>query len=162
MYGAGDEGFALQPGCISDEEAGREIIGPIKNDIVICNQIHDVTGIEALRMHLNNDVRVELSESSTGTLRLGGSYSTFIMQYLPLQIGKVHHVIVDQPETSDSGGGQIEGGGGAQTACPDAQDRAVLQGLLPPPAEGGQGKVALIACLFAVGEHVERDWQGDG
>ena len=68
--------------------------------------------------------------------------------------------LADQPETADSGGGQIEGGGGAQTACPDALDRAVLQGLLRPPAEGGQGKVALIACLFAVGEHVERDWQG--
>jgi hypothetical protein len=63
---------------------------------------------------------------------------------LPLQVGLVHDVEVDDAERADAGGGQVQQRGRAETAGPDHQHLGVLQPLLPGHAHVGDDEVARV------------------
>ena len=52
------------------------------------------------------------------------------MENLPLKIGKIHRVKIDQTNPSNASGGEIEGDRGAETSCSDAEDAGGLEALL--------------------------------
>ena len=57
------------------------------------------------------------------------------MQYLAGQIGDFHNVVINQPERTDSGRGQVSGCGRTQPAGPDHKHLGPADFLLPLGAE---------------------------
>ena len=67
------------------------------------------------------------------------------MQDLTLEVGGVDHVHVDDAEGAHPGGGQVQGGGRAETSGPEQQDLRVEQLQLARLPDLGQEEVALVA-----------------
>ena len=67
------------------------------------------------------------------------------MDDLPLEVGGVDDVEVDQAEVPDPGRGQVHGVGGAEAAGADEQDAGVLEPLLPVHGHVGDDQVAGVA-----------------
>ena len=56
-----------------------------------------------------------------GRLHLGATHVGRMVQNLPLQVGKLHNVEIDDADFADAGQRQVYGGGGAEAASPDNQ-----------------------------------------
>jgi hypothetical protein len=74
------------------------------------------------------------------------------MRDLALQVRELHHIIVDQADTADAGGGEVEGEWGAETAGADDQDTGVAQPGLAGAAQLGEKNVPGIALDLVLGE----------
>ena len=67
------------------------------------------------------------------------------MDDLPLEVGVVDDVRVDDPDRPDAGGRQIERGGRAEAAGSDQEDARLEQPLLSLLADLGDQEVARVA-----------------
>ena len=91
------------------------------------------------------DVGIERLDRLPRRLSLRLTDSLGVVDHLALQIRLVDLVVVDQAERADSGRGQVEGGGGAQTAGADQQHLRVQHLELAFDADLRQERVARVA-----------------
>ena len=75
-------------------------------------------------------------------VRLGTADVVNVVQHLPLQVGQVHHVAVNDAQGAHTGGGQVEGGGRAEAAGAHDDHPGVEQLALALAAHLGQDDVA--------------------
>ena len=52
------------------------------------------------------------------------------MKDLTLEIGKVHDVVIDQTQSTDTGGGQIKRNGRTEAPCSDTENTGCLDSFL--------------------------------
>lgn len=62
------------------------------------------------------DVGVEGLQAQLGLFGLGESDFRFAVEHLPLEVGLAHGIVVNQPDGTHSGTGQVEGNGRPQSA----------------------------------------------
>jgi len=79
------------------------------------------------------------------------------MQDLPLQVGLVDDVGVDDPERSDARGGEVERGGRAEAAGTDQEDPGLEQLQLPFFADLRDQQMAAVAGALLRGKRAGRD-----
>src|SRR5205807_10442078 len=79
-----------------------------------------------------------------GRVRLGHADPVDGVDHLPLQIADVDDVEVDQPDSADPGGGQIEGGGGAEATGADEEHPGVEELALSLLADLGDQQMAAV------------------
>ncbi len=78
---------------------------------------------------------------------------------LALQVGDVDHVVVDDADRADAGGGEVERGRRAEPACAEQEHLGVEQLLLTVGADLGQQQVAAVA-LALLGRERARNLDG--
>ena len=75
------------------------------------------------------------------------------VNYLPLQVRERDHVVVDNTESTDPGGGKIEQNRSAEPTGADHQYARAAECGLPGPANIGQYDVARVAFELFGAEH---------
>ncbi len=108
---------------------------------------------------LHGDVGIQRGEGLPARLDLWHADRLGAVQDLPLEIGEIDHVAVDEPDRADARRGQVEGRGRTQSAGADDQDLGLVQLLLPLAADIRQNDVPAVALYLGVGEiHMIRRW----
>src|SRR6185437_16758036 len=110
---------------------GREVVGAVHDQVVAVDDVEDVVRPEPDVVGHHTDVRVQEGEGLLGRVHLPVADAVHVVQDLPLQVGLVDDVHVDDPEGPHPGGGQIKGGGRSQAAGPEEQHLRLQQLLLP-------------------------------
>jgi hypothetical protein len=103
-----DDGDVQLEGCVVDEVAGREVVGPVDDHVVAGEDVHHVVGAEAHVVGHHVDVGVEGGEGLLGRVDLALAHPVLVVEDLALQVGLVDHVHVDDAERADAGGGQVQ------------------------------------------------------
>jgi hypothetical protein len=98
------------------------------------------------------DKRIDLADRVTCTLGLGPADVGLAVDDLPLQVGLVDHVELDDADGAHAGGGQVQQGRRAQPAGTDDQHLRLLEAFLPGQPQIGNDQVAAIALNFLAGE----------
>ncbi len=88
---------------------------------------------------------VDVEDAIPGARQLQPADVLRAVDDLPLQIGVVDHVVVDQAQAADAGRGQIHRQRRAKAARADEQHRRRLQLLLPAHTHFGHDQMAAVA-----------------
>ncbi len=135
-------GLAEEDGHVVGEVTGREIVGAVDQHVVIARDAHGVGGGERLIVDVHLDVRVEVEHLRARALDLELAYRGRAVDDLPLQVGRVDHIVVHQADAAHARRRQIERHGRAKSARADDQHRRVLQLPLTLQADLGDEQVA--------------------
>jgi hypothetical protein len=103
-------------------------------------------------MRLDLDVRIEVADPVTRRFELGMPDVARAVEHLPLQVGDVDDVEIDEAERADSRRREIERGRRPQPARADEQHTRRLDPLLAVEADVRQDEVAAIAVELFAGE----------
>ena len=90
-------------------------------------------------------MRVERGERLARALHLRRADAVGRVDDLPLQVGEADHVVVDDADRADPGGGEIERHRRAEPAGADDQHARRLEALLAGAADLGEHDVARVA-----------------
>jgi hypothetical protein len=143
--GGVNPGLALLDGEVVDQKARFKIIRAVQNDVEACQQLGGVAGTKVRNDAFHGHTGVDGAEFAFGSHRFGkGRLRVFFVEEgLPLKIGRLDKIAVDNADASDAGTNQEVCGGGADGAASD-DDR-------------GGSKQTLLAFLANVGkEHLTR------
>ena len=99
-------------------------------------------------MQFDVDLRIDVAQSVSRRFQFAASDVLCPVKYLPLQIGKIDGVEVDDANCSHACCRKIEGRRGPQSPSADAQDARCLYSALPVSCHFGHDKVARIALQF--------------
>ena len=99
-------------------------------------------------MRLDGDMRIEPADRRRGAVDLRRADIRRGVDHLPLQIRQRDHVVVDDAERADAGGGEIKQHRRAEPAGADHQHAGAAERGLSRPAHLAQHDVARIAFKF--------------
>jgi hypothetical protein len=137
---------------VVEQIAGIEGVGAVGDDVVAGDEIERVGPRQLPGMRLDGDLRIETAHGVGRALDLEAAEVLGAVQHLPLQIGQVDAVVIDDAERADARRGEIEEEGRAQPARAHHQHPRFEEALLPDPADLRQDDVAGIALKLGVGE----------
>ena len=129
---------------VVDEEAGREVVGAVDDDVVAVEDRQHVVGAEPDVVGDDVDVGVEQGERLLGRVDLAIADAVDVVEDLALEVRLVDDVHVDDAERADAGGREVERGRRAEPAGAEQQHLGVEQLLLALVADLGQEQVALV------------------
>ena len=110
--------------------SGGEVVRPGRDQVVAGEDLHHVVGVEGLVVHDYVDQRVDLVDAVASRLSLGPANVGLSVDYLALEVGLVHRVVVDDPEGPNARGGQVHESGRTEATGANAKDLRRLQPLL--------------------------------
>src|SRR5213594_1134992 len=149
-----DVRLVQENGRIVHEVAGREVVRPIDDDVVVFQNAQRVVRRETRLVRLHVDVRVDLGDPFFRDLDLLAADVFRPVEHLTLQVRLVNHVEVDDPETADAGGAKVLGERHAESPGADDEGGRLLELQLPRHADLGQDQGPGIALDFRRHEHV--------
>ena len=155
-------------------ESVREAIGAINPDVLVRPIVMKVDAQALDEIVPHADVVVDCCDNfatrqainracfahgkplvSGAAIRMDGQVSAFdprqVVRDLALQVGEVHHVVVDQRDAAHAGGAEVQRHRRAEAACADHDRVRGEQALLPFHADLLQQDVARIAKQLFVG-----------
>src|SRR5207249_7495134 len=95
---------------------------------------------------------IDVAELVGGGLALGTANVLHSKDDLPLEVRDVDGIEIDEAESADAGGGEVERQRRAESAGADNQHLRALEPLLPVETDLGHDDVARIAREFGLGE----------
>ena len=101
---------------------------------------------------LHYGVRVEGPEALRGDLHLGAPLVSGPVEHLPVEVGGVHAVPVDEDEAPDAGRGQVQGGGAAEAPHAHEGHAGAEEPALAFGADPGEGELAGVAAGLVGGQ----------
>ena len=107
-------------------------------------------------MNVDRDIGIDLPHSVARGLGLGSAYVGLPVNDLPLQIGFIDRVELNDAKGADSGSRQVHECRAAQAAGADAEHAGVLQTLLSDHSDIGDDQVAAIAPDFVDRQIISR------
>jgi len=134
-----------QHGGVVDQIAGGEVVGAVHDQVVLPEQVDGVGGLQPKLVQSHVDQRVDGQNRVARRLGLGPSDIGHAMDDLPLQVGLVDDVEVDDADGAHPGRGQVEQGGCAEPAGADHERPGVLEPLLTVDPEVGNDQMAAVA-----------------
>ena len=113
-------------------------------------------------MEIEGEGGVNPEEAVGGGFEFGASLVLGAEEDLALQVREFDAVRVDEAEGADAGGGEVEGDGGAETACSDAEDSSCFEFFLSLLAKLRNCQVPSIAESIVGGEfwQIGGHWNG--
>src|SRR3989454_8557785 len=140
------DGDAVPDGGVVHEVTRREVVGGVDDHVpAVGEDALDVLRGQALLVGDDLNVGVERLDRALGGVDLGLAQALGRMNDLPLEVGLVDDVCIDDPEPSHARGSKVEGGRRAETARADEQDLGVEQLQLPLLADLGDEEVPAVA-----------------
>src|SRR3989441_5237652 len=113
------------------EVAGREVVGPVRHDVELADDVEGVLRGEARLERLDPDVGVQVPDALGRRLELRLPHRGRAVDDLALQVRLVHHVEVDEADGPYARGREVERGRGAESARADEQHARGLELALP-------------------------------
>ena len=148
-----DDRDAELHGGVVDEVAGREVVGPVDDYVPPLTQyLKHVVGAEADVVGDDVHVGVDGREGLLGGVDLALADALEVVENLALEVGRIDDVHVDDADRPDAGGGEVQGGGGAEAAGAEQQHLGVEQLQLTFDVDLGQEEVALVPVPLVGGE----------
>jgi hypothetical protein len=95
---------------------------------------------------------IHLMQAVAGRFELAASHIACAVQQLALQVGEVHHIMVDEPQRAHPGGREVEGHRRAEAAGTHDQHAGGLEALLPLRPHARENEVSPIAVALGSGE----------
>ena len=129
----GDERAAGGDAGGVDEVAGGEVVAAVEDEVVGRDEAGGDGGVEAERVRLDGDVRVEAGERAGGALGLRLADLGGGVQDLALQVREADRVVVDDAEGADAGGGEVEERRAAEAAGADDEHAGGARRCWPGP-----------------------------
>ena len=126
---------------------------PSATEIVAADQSERVFRGQPDAMWLDGDMRIEPVDHRRRAVDLRHAEVRRGMDHLPLQVRQRDHVVVDDAERADPGGGQVKQHRRAEAAGADHQHPRAAERGLSWPAHLAQHDVARIAFEFVGTEH---------
>jgi len=145
-------GLSLQDRYVVSEVARGEVVRAVHEDVVILEEVVGVVRLETRLVGVDLDVGIQLLQAILGGLQLGAADVAHPEEDLAVQVAPVHDIEVHETETTHAGGGEVQGGGAAETARPDHEDLRVLEALLALEANLGEDEVAAVVCDLVLAE----------
>src|SRR5690625_3300885 len=147
-----------RPACemagVGDQIAGREVVAPVRDDVVGRDDRKCVAGGQSHRMQLDLRLGIDRLQAGAGTLDLGASHIGGRVDDLPLPVGKVDMIVIDNPQRADTAGGQIQKNGGAEAARANHRHPRLHQAPLSFVADLGHDQLTRVAFDLCVAEIV--------
>ena len=143
-----DERLACQVAGVADQEARREIVRAVGDDVVSGDEVERVRVIEPRLVRADHDVRVEPANRLCRTVRLRPADAIRAMDYLALQVRKPDRIVVDDAEMAYARRCEIEEHGRSETAGAHHQNAGRLELRLAGAPHFLQKDVARIALEF--------------
>jgi hypothetical protein len=125
-----DIGLARQHTGIVHQVTGGEVIGAIHNHVIVGKQLQCVVGLQGGVVNIHLTVGVDLQDAVLGRFHLRLAHPGGAVDHLPLQVGHIHHIKIDNADPPHAGCRQVQQQGRAKAACADAQHFARFQPLL--------------------------------
>ncbi len=88
--------------------SGREVVPAIDHDVVPGHDVEHVLGCQPFRMPDDLDIGVQVGDAPLRRIHLRAPDLRAIVDYLPLEIRRLHHIGVDDAEGPDTGRCQIQ------------------------------------------------------
>ena len=130
QHSAPDQRCTAKFAGISDQILGIKIIGTVKDYIHRFHQIHNIAVVEPVNERSGGTERRQLLDTSCSALGFGFADIGIRKQHLPLQIGFVNRIAIDNGHPAYPGGGQLLDNRTAQTTGAHHQNMTAKQGLL--------------------------------
>ena len=143
-------GLAGEHARIVHQIAGGKVVGAIGDDVELANDVERIGAAELGLELANVDEGIDGGQFLRGGVEFGTTHVGCGMDDLPLQVGEVHHIEVNQAQRAHAGRGQIQRERRAESAGAHAQHARRLQLLLPLHADLGHDQVARVAQNFVV------------
>jgi hypothetical protein len=114
-------GAAQLEADVVDEVTRGEIVAAVDDDFVARHDRLGVGGRQAQIVRHDLDFGIERGQSSPRRVRLGRPDVAGVKEHLPMKVGDVHPVEVDQPQRTDTRGREIKRRRRAETPGADHQ-----------------------------------------
>lgn len=147
-----DEWAVGEHAGVVDEIARGKIVGAVEDDVVRGDEGEGVGAREAGDDGRDGEKRIEREQAAGGGGGFGQAGVGGGVEDLPLEVGDVDGVGVDDGDAADAGGGEVEEGGAAESAGANDEYGAALQRGLRLGAEAGEREVALVTGKFVGGK----------
>ncbi len=135
-----------EPGArVTDEVAGREVVGAVEDEVVVGDDRQRRVGREALAVLDHGRHRADRVDRVGGRGRLGPADVGVAVDHLALEVRRLDDVVVDDAERPHPGRGEVEQRGRPEAAGADDEDPGRAQPSLADAAEVGQEEVARVA-----------------
>jgi len=143
--GTGNQRLLVMHAGAVDGVAGGEIVGAVEHDIDRRDQRVERFARQPLLQRDDLDLGIDGVQRLPAGLRLGHADAGLGMENLPLQIGEIDGVVIDQSHLADPGRSQVECRRRPQAASPDHQRMAGQNARLAFDAERIEEDMAAVA-----------------
>ena len=145
-YAVTGDGGGVNPGAggldgeVIDEKTSFEIVGTIQDEVETGEEFFNVAGVYISDQAFNSDAAIDGAEFALRCDSLGksGAGVVFVEQSLPLQIGWLDEITVNDPDLADSGAHEETGGRRADGAATHDDRAGAKQALLPVFTDPGE------------------------
>jgi hypothetical protein len=114
-----------------DGKAGLKLVGAIQHQVSARDQALGIAVIQALNLYFDFNCRIKVLDRGLASADLINTDILRAKQNLPLKIGKIDHIWIDQDQASDPGSSQIKRRRRAQAAYAHQSHGRLCQSLLP-------------------------------
>ena len=129
--------LALEHAGVVDQVAGGEVVGAVDHQVVVPDQLAGVLRRQPGLVQGDLHVRVDLGDLVAGALQLGAADVGGAVDDLPLQVGGVDDVEVDQAEVPTPAAARYMALGAPRPPAPMSRTRAFLSRFCPSMATSG-------------------------
>ncbi len=91
-----------EPGArVADEVARREVVGAVEDEVVVGEHVHRRHRVETLPVPHDDRVGRDGRHGVRGGVDLGATDVVDAVHHLPLEVGRLDDVVVDDPDGAD-------------------------------------------------------------
>ena len=140
-----DIGLSQQHAGVIYEVARREVIGPVGDNVVVLEDLQGVFRCQLCVVELHLYIGVQRLQAVPGGLQFRLSHGLCGVQDLPLEIGQVDNVEIDNAELTHTRRRQIQRERRTEAAGPNREHSRRLQFQLPFHAHFGHDQMTAVA-----------------
>ena len=135
---------------VVDEVAGFEVVGGVEDQLSGGEELVDVSGDEVGDVGVDGDGGVEEGDFAAGGFGFGEGVAGvgLVEEDLPLEVGGLDEVAVDEGEGADAGAGEEGGGRGSGSSDADDGDVSGGEEMLTGGSDAGEEDLAGVAIVF--------------
>src|SRR5262249_37568553 len=116
---------------------GGEIVGAVHDDVVISHDLLRVAAGEAAFVQFEFDLRIDIPQPVARRCKLAAAHVLCSVKNLPLQIGEIDAVEIDDPKGSNAGCCQVSAAGEPRPPAPMHKTCAALSRFCPSAVTSG-------------------------
>ena len=100
-----DQRFSGKETGVVDQELGRKVVDPVDDDVIFADDLQRIAGCQSLFIRRDLYVGVQRLNFFSARDDFGTSHVRRMVKNLPVKIGQVHHVAIDEANCADAGCG---------------------------------------------------------
>ena len=135
----------MKDASVVDEVPARQVVRCVDNYIVFPDYFHSVARVKPDRMRDHSDLGIEEAQLFFGGVDFSPSQIGFREDELPLKVRHLNEIGVDDPDTADPSGRQIDSGWNSKAPESHYQHGGALESPLPLGSHLGEDEVSAVS-----------------